>query len=259
MTASADVATPTTGNGELTLFVRDSVTQVVYARGLGQTLNDILTEAVSGGAYAGPTDIAYAIPTIGPDANMTAFLAGAAGHELTWGIQTGDTVGSNIAQTPRRLAFTTGADIVATSSIPSNATLIPTINSVNTFFNSLNGNLPDTAGSSVFGASDLGGMWGNAGTAGGGATSLAGVSNFGLIGDALNFYLVTSSGTTATGGGGLVGRVFQALDIRLASDGTLSAVGGTAPVPLPAALWLLGSGLIGLTGIGRRRSAAVAA
>ncbi len=33
------------------------------------------------------------------------------------------------------------------------------------------------------------------------------------------------------------------------------AVSGTAPVPIPAAAWLLGSGVIGLAGIRRRKSA----
>jgi hypothetical protein len=30
--------------------------------------------------------------------------------------------------------------------------------------------------------------------------------------------------------------------------------GGSTPVPLPAAVWLLGSGLLGLAGVGRRRA-----
>jgi hypothetical protein len=46
--------------------------------------------------------------------------------------------------------------------------------------------------------------------------------------------------------------------LTLNSDGSLSYTGadlgaGTSPVPVPAAVWLLGSGLAGLAGIGRRR------
>jgi hypothetical protein len=258
MTASADVAAPTSGNGELTLFARDNVTGVVYARGLGIFLNDVLTEATSGGAYTGPTPISFGITTpIGPDANMSAFLTGANGHEIVWGLQTADTVGSNIAGTPRRIAFTTSADIVATSSTPSNSTLSGAAAAINGLFQSLNGNLPDAPGSSVFGSADAGGLWGNAGTAGGASQTVAGIITSGLIGSALNFYLVTSSGTTATGGNGLVGRVFQGLGITLSANGTLSSP--SAPVPLPAAVWLLGSGLVGLAGIGRRRRKGAAA
>jgi len=45
----------------------------------------------------------------------------------------------------------------------------------------------------------------------------------------------------------------------LSSSGDLTynvPTAGVAPVPLPAAVWLLGSGLLGLAGIGRRRVAA---
>jgi hypothetical protein len=38
---------------------------------------------------------------------------------------------------------------------------------------------------------------------------------------------------------------------------TYNIASAAAPVPLPAAVWLLGSGLLGLIGVGRRRSAAV--
>jgi hypothetical protein len=44
----------------------------------------------------------------------------------------------------------------------------------------------------------------------------------------------------------------------LGADGTLTITGNsTAPVPLPAAVWLFGSGLMGLVGVSRRRKAAV--
>jgi len=36
----------------------------------------------------------------------------------------------------------------------------------------------------------------------------------------------------------------------------LSAPGGTAPVPIPAAVWLFGSGLMGLVSMGKRKSKA---
>ena len=39
---------------------------------------------------------------------------------------------------------------------------------------------------------------------------------------------------------------------------TLSGTYSTTPVPVPGAAWLLGSGLMGLIGLGRRKKAAVA-
>ena len=36
-------------------------------------------------------------------------------------------------------------------------------------------------------------------------------------------------------------------------NGVVSGVSGPAPVPVPAAVWLMGSGLIGLVGVARRR------
>ena len=44
-----------------------------------------------------------------------------------------------------------------------------------------------------------------------------------------------------------------------AADGSLTITGNgtSAPVPLPAAVWLFGSGLMGLVGVSRRRKAAV--
>jgi len=40
----------------------------------------------------------------------------------------------------------------------------------------------------------------------------------------------------------------------LASNGTLTFASAAAPVPLPPAVWLLGSALVGLVGVGRRRN-----
>lgn len=263
-TAFADVALPTSGNGEFTLFVRDEVTQNVYARGLQININNFLTEAASSTTYTGaPTAVSYSIPTIAADANLAAFLAGVGSHEVTWGVVAADTVGSNSAVTPRRLVTTTQADVVANGSIPSNSTLTSTVGSVNVFLGSVNGNLPGSTigdGSSVAGSADSGGLWGNSGTAGAAAqnTFASGILDYSDIGTTMHLYLFTSETPVSGSGNALASRVFQALDITLASNGTLQAVAAPA-VPLPAAVWLLGSGLLGLLGIGRRRATNVSA
>jgi hypothetical protein len=46
--------------------------------------------------------------------------------------------------------------------------------------------------------------------------------------------------------------VYEFADVKLSADGTLTA----SPVPLPAAIWFLATGLAGLAGVGRRRQAA---
>jgi hypothetical protein len=65
-------------------------------------------------------------------------------------------------------------------------------------------------------------------------------------------------GLSSNGGG-----AGQVLGFDLGSvsfNGTsLTFTGNTAVTPLPAAAWLLGSGLLGLLGIGRRRNSVVAA
>src|ERR1041385_7971672 len=99
--AYADVALPGTGNGELTLFVRNETTGAVYARGLQVRLDDILTQAHIDAGFAGDVStglaeqLNYALPTIGPDANLSSFLGAGSAAGFTWTIMAGDSVGSN--------------------------------------------------------------------------------------------------------------------------------------------------------------------
>ena len=53
--AHADVFLPNTGNGELTLFVRNDVTGEVYARGLQIRIDSVLSQAQIDAGYTGDT------------------------------------------------------------------------------------------------------------------------------------------------------------------------------------------------------------
>ncbi|HEY2684637.1 MAG TPA: VPLPA-CTERM sorting domain-containing protein [Steroidobacteraceae bacterium] len=98
-----------------------------------------------------------------------------------------------------------------------------------------------------------------------GAASSGGIWDSTVIGSSnvQNWY--SNGGPTAVTGLGSATLYFvsgnglaSAASIGSIGTATLSQTGfsfsaGTAPVPLPAAVWLLGSGLLGLAGVGRRK------
>lgn len=68
------------------------------------------------------------------------------------------------------------------------------------------------------------------------------------VGQKLAFYQVALNSSFDTG---LVNKL--AGSFQLSSNGTLAFTTDVTPVPLPPAVWLLGSALVGLVGIGRRK------
>jgi hypothetical protein len=73
----------------------------------------------------------------------------------------------------------------------------------------------------------------------------------GLLGASLSYFTATVNGAFA-GDASTFSQI--AGTWSLGNDGTLTWNTAAAVVPVPAAIWLLGSGLLGLVGVGRRRN-----
>jgi hypothetical protein len=82
-------------------------------------------------------------------------------------------------------------------------------------------------------------------------------SNYGQsVGSAVGFYnVVNVRGSAPTIGAYTNTHGSSFWYLSSTGDLTFNVASGAAPVPLPAAIWLLGSGLLGMAGIARRRAA----
>jgi hypothetical protein len=71
------------------------------------------------------------------------------------------------------------------------------------------------------------------------------------VGSSAAFYGITDNNSTST-----QVQSYVLGSLELYANGTLATLssGGGSSVPIPAAVWLFGSGLLGLAGIGRRRN-----
>jgi hypothetical protein len=250
--AHASITPPGTGQGELVEWVVDNTTNHVYARGIGVDETSILpaasiiTNSTTFDALQQPVSTGTTLPTITADAALTTFLAQNGGHDsFSFGIlAAGSGTGGATKQVPGAsvVEFTSPQSIAASNlNVPSGTTIASLVTSVSASVNTINsviGTAKSGDVSSQFSPSspefDLY------------AASITGVS---ALGTDMNLYAMTPDNTKAT-----AGQLYTAGLVTMTADGTLEEVGNTSPVPLPAAVWLLGSGLLGLAGVGRRRS-----
>jgi len=258
--AFADTALPSTGNGEAVLYVRNTLNDTVYVRGLGETLDQLLTQTqIASSGYNGtPIVESGGIATLLHDAALATFLgASPTLANFQWAVLGGDSIFTSstgvhnsgelryLTTTQSTLTGTPGVTNIGLKSVFGNLEAV-TQTPANGAINS------GVVGDKKSGVGAAGQIW---------SPNLSpnpqnwfgnGLNNVSTLGQTANLYMLATNGlASGTGGQNLTqAEVYQFANLTLNSSGDLI---GTA-VPLPAAVWLFGSGLLGLAGIGRRRS-----
>ena len=246
--AHASIALPSSGASDAILFA-----EVVNATG----------SAVA--SYAGDTGVSVSsliaglsgsTTVLGSDANLAKlFAANGAGDTIEWAVQGGQySLGgtapnwktAGVAQFVTSVANSNPATKLAgdnTGNFIKWATLSNDVGTINT---------NSGGASSVEGASTASsGLWDLNTPSGVSGWYSNGPLTGNVLGGTQSLYYVT-------GGGAVSSKVAYSSigTASLSANGlTLAGRGGSGPppVPLPAAVWLLGSGLLGLTGVARRK------
>jgi hypothetical protein len=260
-TSAFAVGLPSTNSSDVILYV-DAITSGgtsagVYALDTGISLSSLLPGPYVTGAQ-NSTVFSAVGKTIGPSATLTSFLSTYSADTIEWTLEGGQytptTPGGSASNAN---AETAGAALAAFTS-PALTTAFPSVSTATTpnLVEFLNGLQTDYEN----GLSSLTGTETGTGT----ETTAASESKYGFFGGpdlaATGSTAITLFGFTGNGSKAGTLQSYVLGSVTLGTDGTLTITGngGGAPVPLPAAVWLFGSGLMGLVGVSRRRKAEAA-
>ena len=254
--------TNATGNSSLALVAFNAVTNSYYFRDLGYNLNSFLPNAVTTGALdgggssvAGDKTPETGFNQVWGTGTFATWLAGQANQaDVRWTIAAGDGVATTGTTNLSRalVSFATGS-----SSVASNTSVRAAANPTSGVSALISQNSSFT-GYDTTGLGNVAGAFLN--------NNAFGASTLSLLNGVANvFYYVTSTGTGSGTGAPTIAGFSNSSNIAtlsLASTGVLTYnLDAVAPaaVPIPAAAWLLGSGLLAFGGMVRRRKASAAA
>lgn len=234
-----------TGGSELVLSIYNPTTKDTYALDTGITFN----------GFNGAGSYSF---NIASDPNLAGAFAGGLNSSLLWSLNAGDgtVAGSSVPQAGDRMWST-----IVTNTNPSGMNGTAIIGSVSAFtqyLSSVNtlGTHPSQTNGSDFVLGNNPGTYGLLGTNWGGNATF---NATGAVGSSLYFMLAAETCQSGFGGANCPTTgvnpqfTFAPGQWNLSTAGVLS-YNGVSAVPVPAAVWLFGSGLLGLVGVARRRA-----
>lgn len=249
------VGTPISNNSDLLLVVDNVAAGAYYVLDTGISLNSLMPSSSLSAGQVLNTSLAGLNTTIAASATLQAFMAANPAAGDSWTLLGGQAKGGF-----------TNANKTVGNAVEIMTSNFGTINNANVSGKNLgvmNGSLGglntdltsgNYSGLTAPGVTEITGSGWTQDVEGGKYGFFGLNSDSGVVGTSspLQLFGFTGGGTTGLMSSYILGSA------TLAADGTLAITGnGTvAPVPLPAAVWLFGSGLMGLVGVSRRRKAA---
>jgi hypothetical protein len=240
-------ATGTFQASDLVLLVSNSADpNNFYSRDLGVTMDQLLSATDATKANGSVVTAGVSMSFAG-DSILQAFLSGHATGTNTFylvGGNPGDGTG-NTTLGLERYAFVANYD-ASKAARPLNSNIDGIVANPYTLFSNLDASMG--AASSVVSANGAG----DAGA--GGAVNIywTSLTNGIAVGGAGSLYALATSGVNSSNPGNAL--LFGAISMNGTSGNLTFTQAAVSAVPIPAALWLLGSGLMGLAGVGRRRA-----